>query len=318
MTPSIKLAAAALTRASILGVAACERVSPEREAAATTTATPPAPEPATVTAQAHAFRIGAVEAWALRDGRITLPVASEHLPWADKPAVTEVLTQAGLPGDIVHLSVQPLLVRDGDRLVLIDTGAGGWMNTENLLSASLTAAGVRPDQITDILISHAHGDHIGGLIDAQGRLAFPNAVVRMTAAEWEHMRANAEADGVADTVSAITPKVQTFEAAAQITPSINAVPLRGHTPGHSGFEIISGADSLLYVGDALHSSIISVQRPDWLNAWDIEAATGAATRQTLLERAAGAHSRLYGVHFPYPGLGRIERRDDGFVWIPEG
>ena len=104
---------------------------------------------------------------------------------------------------------------------------------------------------------------------------------------------------------------------AQVTPSIKAVPLAGHTPGHRGYEIVSGEDRLLYIGDAMHSSVISVQRPEWRNGWDSDNAAAVATRQDLLERGVTGTRRIYGVHFPFPGVGRFQRRDDGFVWVPE-
>lgn len=301
------LAAAALILAAIT---AC---SPEAEKAAA-----PAAAPATaLSPDVHAFRIGALEATALKDGEIVLPNAANESPWSDIAAARTVLTGAGQPGDAIHLSVQPLLVRDGDRLVLIDTGAGGRMGTQNRLVGSLRAAGVDPTLITDVLISHAHGDHVGGLVGADGSLTFPKAVVRISAPEWEYMKAGAARAGESALLAAVTPRVQPFAPGAQVTPSIKAVPLAGHTPGHSGYDIASGDQHLLYIGDALHSSVLSVQRPDWVNAWDSDAPAGVATRQGLLERGATGALRIYGGHFPFPGLGRFQRRDDGFVWVPE-
>jgi glyoxylase-like metal-dependent hydrolase (beta-lactamase superfamily II) len=303
-----RLAAAALVLASIT---AC---SPEADRSAATAAVTPATAPSP---DVHAFRIGALEAVALKDGEIVLANAADESPWSDTAGARTVLTAAGQPADAIHLSVQPLLVRDGDRVVLIDTGAGGRMGTQDKLVGSLRAAGIDPTRITDILISHAHGDHVGGLVGADGSLTFPNAVVRISEPEWEYMKAGAAKAGEAALLAAVTPRVQPFAPGAQVTPSIRAVALTGHTPGHSGYEIISGTERLLYIGDAMHSSVISVQRPDWVNGWDTDSAAGVATRQGLLERGAAGSQRIYGVHFPFPGLGRFERRDDGFVWVAE-
>ncbi|WP_332641080.1 MBL fold metallo-hydrolase [Brevundimonas sp.] len=307
MNVHASLAAAALILASIT---ACSPEANKTVEPASAPATAPSPD-------FHAFRIGTLEATALRDGVITLPNAADESPWADTAAARTVLTAAGQPGDVIHLSVQPLLVRDGGRVVLIDTGAGGRMGTQNRLVGSLRAAGVDPTLVTDILISHAHGDHVGGLVGADGSLTFPNAVVRISEPEWEYMKAGAARAGEAALLAAVTPKVQPFAPGAQVTPSIKAVPLTGHTPGHSGYEIVSGTGRLLYIGDAMHSSVISVQRPEWINGWDTDSAAGVATRQGLLERGTADSLRIYGVHFPFPGLGRFERRDDGFVWAPE-
>ena len=309
MTPSFKIAAAGLMLAALMGAAAC---SPEagKEAAAA----PAAP----ISPDASAVHIGTLEATALRDGTIKVPAGdAQASPWTNTAEVSSLLTAAGVTDGTIHLSIQPLLVRDGERIVLIDAGAGGQMGTEGKLVASLRAAGVEPGQVTDVLISHAHGDHVGGLVGADGRLTFPNAVIRMSAPEWTFARAGAEAAGAGALLAAITPKVEPFAPGAQVTPSIKAVPLAGHTPGHSGYEIVSGDDRLLYIGDAMHSSIISVQRPEWRNGWDSDNAAAGATRQGLLERGATANQRIYGVHFPFPGVGRFQRRDDGFVWVPE-
>ncbi|WP_331030685.1 MBL fold metallo-hydrolase [Brevundimonas sp.] len=309
MTFYARLAVTSLILAAVLG--AC---SPPAEKAVT-----PAEAPAVdANPDVHTFRIGELQAAALRDGELTFPAADREMsPWSDTAEVSALLTTSGQAEGQIHLSIQPLLVRDGDRVVLIDAGAGGQMGTEGNLLASLRAAGVEPGQITDVLISHAHGDHVGGLAGKDGALAFPNAVIRMSAAEWEYAKAGAAEAGAGPLLAAITPKVETFAPGAQVTPSIRAVALEGHTPGHSGYEIVSGRDRLLYIGDALHSSLVSVQRPELVNAWDGDSAAAIRTRQGLLERGASGSLRIYGVHFPFPGLGEFRRRDDGFVWGQE-
>lgn len=316
MTSSFKRAAAGLTLAALIGAAGCQRPAETPDKAPARDDAAPA---AAASADVHPFTVGTLRLAALRDGEIAAPVAES--PWVEAGApaaeVTALLTAAAAPSDAVHLSIQPLLVRDGDRVVLLDAGAGGQMGAENKLVASLRAAGVEPAQVTDVLISHAHGDHVGGLVDAQGALVFPNAVIRMSAPEWEAAKAGAEAAGAGALLAAITPKVEPFQPGAQVAPSVRAVPLRGHTPGHTGYEIVSGSERLLYFGDAMHSSVVSVRRPDLANVWDIDRPAGVATRRDLLERGAAEGLRYYGVHFPFPGLGRIERQGDGYVWAAE-
>ncbi|MGV8929525.1 MAG: MBL fold metallo-hydrolase [Brevundimonas sp.] len=306
MNVHARLAAAVLILGSI---AAC---SPEADRKGEPTAPTVLPQ-AAVASGAFPFRIGTLEAVALKDGDLALPNEAGQSPWADPATIRSTLRGAGQDGESIHLSVQPLLVKAGGRVVLIDTGAGGQMGTQNRLQASLEAAGTAPAQVTDILISHSHGDHVGGMV-ANGTLVFPNAAIRMSAAEWADLQSQAP---MADLVRTIRPKVETFTFGSEIAPGITPVALEGHTPGHSGFDIASGDQHLLYFGDAMHSSILSVQRPEWINAWDSDSAAAIATRQGLLERGATQGLRMYGVHFPFPGLGRIERRDDGFVWVAE-
>ena len=303
MTAQFKLAAALILSGLI--VAGCSQ--PNEKAAAPAA---PAAQP-TASTDVYPFTIGTLQAAALKDGDLALENKAGASPWTDTAGVAEALRPTG--DAKIHLSIQPLLIRGDDKVVLIDTGAGGQMGTANRLPASLAAAGVQPAQVTDILISHGHGDHVGGLV-SNGALVFPNATIRMSAAEWTALQADAE---LAAMILIITPRVETFEPGAQVTPSITAVALQGHTPGHSGYEIVSGQDRLLYVGDALHSSIISVERPEYVNQWDFESDAAIATRLAVLGRGATQSLRVYGVHFPYPGLGRFQRRADGFIWVPE-
>ena len=311
MKAQTTLAAAGLVLATLLGAAACSPGGDAKEPASATA--PPAPS-----ADAFPFKVGALDLFALRDGGMDgVPNDNKVLGVGQTPAeVAAVLTANGLPGDSFSLSVQPLLVRDGARVVLLDAGAGNSFGPgAGRLPASLAAAGAQLDQVTDVLISHSHGDHVVGLVNASGGLTFPNAVIRMAAAEWTFLQANPD---MAALVTAITPKVQTFEpGATALTPSISSVAINGHTPGHMGYEIRSGAESLLYVGDTVHHSVISVQRPEWRIAFDSDAPTATASRAALLERAAAGNLRIYAVHFPFPGIGRIQRRDDGFVWVPD-
>lgn len=309
MSPTFKISAAALLLSGVIAAAGCTQPAETTEPAS---AEAPAANP-----DVTRFNVGSLELIALRDGGMT-GVSNDNSVLAvdrTREEVAALLTANGLPGDTFDLSIQPLLVRDGDRVVLIDAGGGASMGANaGKLVASLQAAGVTPDQITDVLISHGHGDHVAGLADASGALTFPNATIRLTANEWTAIQADSQ---LAALVAAITPKVETFAPGAQITPGIKAYAIDGHTPGHTGYEIASGDERLLYIGDAMHHQVISVQQPTWTIAYDGDEAVAEASRQALLNRAASENLRIYAVHFPYPGIGRIQRREDTFVWAPE-
>lgn len=303
-----------LTAVSALALALAACSPPAAEKAAETPGAAPAASTQAAN-EAFAFKIGALDAYALQDGSLSVPNNGEVLAIGEAKAdVDALLTANGLPTDTLGLSIQPLLFKMGDKVVLFDTGAGGQMGTEGKLLTSLTAAGVQPGQVTDILISHAHGDHVGGLVNGEGQLVFPNATIRMTTDEWDALKADPTMTAL---VTALTPKVQTFAAGAEVLPGVTAVDIQGHTPGHTGYQIASGNEGLLYIGDTMHHSVISVQRPDWTIQFDGRADVAEASRRALLERAASENQRLYAVHFPYPGLGRIERRADDFVWVAE-
>lgn len=311
------LLSAALASAMLV---ACNKPQPAADAG---TPTPPPAMPvdpasaAPATADVHAFRIGALQAYALKDGDID--AANDGKTFAiGEPiaAVSALLAAAGQPTDVLHLSLQPLLVRSDDRVLLFDTGAAdASFARAGKLPASLRAAGVEPAQVTDIFISHKHADHVGGLVAKDGTLAFPNATVHLSAPEWQALQGESDAAAL---VAAIAPKVAAFAPGAQLIPGVvKAVTDNGHTPGHSAYEIGTGADRLLYIGDTAHHFVVSVQRPEWTLAYDENAPLAQTRRRALLQRAADEKLRVYAVHFPFPGLGRIEAKGDAFAWVPE-
>jgi glyoxylase-like metal-dependent hydrolase (beta-lactamase superfamily II) len=308
-------ASIALAVLSTLALNAC---SP-REAAP-----PPAqPEPAST----GTIRIGELSGIALRDGGLEFPNDNKIFGVGKTPEdVAEVLTAAGLPGDKLSLTISPLLVKAADRTLLFDTGAGtNFGPSAGGLAKSLAEAGVQAESITDVFLSHAHGDHIGGVITADGALAFPNATIHLSTAEWAflkdmstEMAANTGNPRHVQLVAAITPKVSAFEPGAELIPGVvKAVPIIGHTPGHSGYLIGSGDSSLLYVGDSMHHYVVSVQRPEWTIEFDGDATTAQKSRSELIAQSAANKQRIYAVHFPYPGVGKFEQRGEGYVWSAE-
>lgn len=268
-------------------------------------------------AQFHAFHIGPLAAFAIKDGDIDIANDGKTFGVGRPPAdVAALLAANGQPTDAVHLSIQPLLVRSGERVLLFDTGAGdASFARAGRLPAALQASGTGPDQVTDIFISHAHPDHIGGLLRPDGTLAFANAAIHLSAPEWAALKADR---AKAALVAAIQPKVQAFAPNAELVPgTVRAVAVEGHTPGHSAYEIASGEARLLYIGDSAHSSIVSVQRPEWTIQFDGDAPKAEASRRALLKRIADGNLHVYAVHFPFPGLGRVQAQGESFVWAPD-
>jgi len=267
--------------------------------------------PATVAPAAHEFTLGKLKLATLHDAQFVIPNDGKTFGvGADAAAVTDVLRAAGAPTDRITLSVNALLVRMGHHVVLIDTGIGQKSHGE--LLGSLHEAGVKPTAVTDVLITHSHGDHVGGLVDADGHLAFPKATIRMSSAEWEFMQSK----GSPELVKAISKKVKPFELGAQVIPGIKSVPLKGHTPGHTGYEVSSGSEHLLDIGDMAHSSIISLAKPQWGVQFDTDSAAAKATRAETLKQLASDQELIFSPHFPFPGVGHVEAAGDGFAWKP--
>ena len=263
-------------------------------------------------AGAVSFSLGKLKLTALRDGGYVTPSAGGAFGTeAGAAAVAKVLTDADLPSDQITLDVDALLVRMPGHVVLLDTGLGPQLAGAALVQ-SLRLVGVEPSAVTDILITHAHGDHIGGLTTADRKPAFPNAAIRMSSREWAHLQTQGPVLS-----KIIAPKVAAFEPGSEILPGITPIALYGHTPGHVGYEITSGNARIEDIGDVAHSSVISLQKPQWLGEWDGDQKMGAAARTKELARLAKAHTLVFAPHFPFPGVGWIVSKGDGYVWTPD-
>ena len=317
----------AIAAASMLAACSKKEEAPPAAAATTAPAAAPEPAPAPKIENTKALMIGDLEATAVRDGSLEFPNDNKVFGVGHTPdEVAALLGAAGQPTDKLQLSLQPLLVQTVDRVMLFDTGAGSNFgpNSGQLL-ANLTAAGIDPKSVTDIFISHVHGDHVGGLVDANGALNYPNAKIHIAKAEWKFLE-GLGADKAKDIavsnydalVAGMKPKVDAFAPGAELVKgTVKAVDIKGHTPGHSGYLITQGPDSLLYVGDSMHHYVVSVQKADWPMNFDSDQALGAKSRAALIADSAAKGQRIYAVHFPFPGVGRFERQGDGFVWVAE-
>ncbi len=307
---------AAITAATFVALSACAPTDVGGEAAGS--ASPAASADAAAPAQAegvHPFRIGALQAWALKDGGMDVPNDNKVFGVGLTPEpVAEVLRAANVPDDKLSLSIQPLLVKTGDRMVLMDAGAGAaYGPAGGALPARLQAAGIDPASVTDVVISHSHGDHVVGLVGVDGALTFPNARVHIAEAEWAFMKTNPK---LASVVTAVTPKVAVVQPGAAVAPGVTTFAIAGHTPGHMGVEIASGGERLTYVGDTVHHYVVSLAKPEWRIQFDTDAPTAQASRQALLQRLADQRAKVYAVHFPFPGIGYVRAQGDGFVWEP--
>jgi glyoxylase-like metal-dependent hydrolase (beta-lactamase superfamily II) len=305
--------------AAVMALTACSKQEEASPEAASTVEEKPAAEsaPAPRTENVYGFRIGELDAMALMDGAIEVPNDNKVFGVGLKPEdVAAVLSTNGLPTDKLQLTIHPLLVKTADRVLLFDTGAGGLFGpTTGKLQASFTEAGVDPQGVTDIFISHSHGDHVGGLVNAEGKPAFPNATIHISKPEWEHLSGQDQYKAMA---AAMTPKLDAFAPGAELVPGVvQAVEIKGHTPGHSGYRVTSGSESILYVGDSMHHYIVSVQKPEWTIAFDTDNAVATASRVALIDDLAVSGARVYAVHFPFPGVGKMQKQGAGAVWVGE-
>lgn len=268
----------------------------------------------------YRFNIGAFEATAFSDGALAGPLTQLQL-WSGQPLETlsADLKNAFLPPDKLRLNIGALLVRMGSETVLVDAGCGSLFGTiGGGLTAQLQAAGVKPEQITAVLLTHAHGDHMGGLLDADKKPVFKNArhfISRREFEFWTGSSPDLSGVGVPDDQKAAwianaksyltTLKFDQIAAGEKLTDGLELIAAPGHTPGQLLPLFSSGDSQLLHVVDAVHHHVFSFNHPDWRFAFDADSETATATRKKILDRAAADRLRIFGTHLPFPGLGHV-------------
>lgn len=272
----------------------------------------------------HRFKVGDFEITVLTDGNFSLPV-SFVLPGRDKAEIAEMLGTP--PGDVLTVQVNVTVVRTPDALILIDTGGGDFTPTIGKLADNLEAAGVAPDAVTHVVFTHAHGDHLWGVIDPlEDNTRFPKAKHIITAAErdfWTMPDVETKvpdalqriAIGSKRRLGIIADRIETRRPGEEIVPGIALIDTAGHAPGHVSIHLKSGSDQLIVGGDVLTHPVFSFQRPEWRWGSDMDPDKGIAARKRLLDKLATEKIPLLGYHLPWPGLGRVERKDTAWRFI---
>lgn len=274
----------------------------------------------------HRMKLGAFELININDGGANRPIEGliRNAPLAEVQAALE---EAFLPKETFGNTFNPIVVNTGSRLVLLDTGNGqfGAPTTGRLLEG-LAAAGIDPKAINTVLISHFHGDHIGGLRNKEGQLVFPNAEIMVPAAEWAFWMDDAKMAAAPDGMKGgfqnarrvfgpNAADVKRFEPGQELVTGIQAVAAYGHTPGHTAFAIQSDNRRIMYIADTSNNPALFVRRPDWVLSFDMDAEMARATRVKLLDMAAAERTLIAGYHFPFPSHGYVAKEGAGFRYV---
>lgn len=275
------------------------------------------------------FPVGKMEVTALSDGFLELSTSLFHDPQGAD--FTPLLTAKGITPPKLTTSLNVFLVKSGKKLILIDSGAGTVFGpTLGKLPSALKAAGVSPERIDAILLTHLHGDHVGGLLDDKGQRLYPNATVYLAQAEHDfYLGKDAPATlpeaqkGSAEIARKMAApyiqagKWQPFAPGALPIDGITALSAPGHTAGHTVYMVASEGHKLLLMGDLLHSAAIQFARPEVTVDFDFNQDQARRSRKNLfLERASKDKTLVAGAHLPFPGVGTLRAAGVGYVFEP--
>ena len=271
-------------------------------------------------------KIGDIVVTAVSDGYLIMDrEMTRNLPAEERHAALS----ANFRDELVF-SVNAFVIRSGDRVALIDTGSGRYLGpTTGHLVENLAAAGLAPEDVDTVLLTHMHPDHSAGLTDmTTGQLVFPNAELVVHEAEPRHWFDDAQMAKASDlykelhfrmTREQVTPYLGQLRThtGGEVFPGVTAVPLVGHTPGHSGYLIESGGQGLLIWGDVIHIPEVQFARPEITMVPDLDPDSAVASRRRILDMAEQDRLLVTGMHLHYPGFGNVSRENGIFRFHPE-
>jgi glyoxylase-like metal-dependent hydrolase (beta-lactamase superfamily II) len=230
--------------------------------------------------------------------------------------------------DKLAIPFTTLLVNTGSKLVLIDTGTGGQIaSTAGTFGANLAAAGISPKAVDIILISHFHPDHINGIKTKDDERVFPNAEIKVPAAEWAYWMDESNLSKADEAMKPyflnarrifrnIAKDVTRFEPDQQVAPGIASIAAPGHTPGHTAFSVGSAEQFMLVLSDTTNHPKLFLRRPEWQAVFDMDGGLAVETRKQLLNRAVADKMLVQGYHFPFPASGHIAKSGRGYELVP--
>lgn len=287
-----------------------------------------------IAATASPFRFAAAQTMlgdftltSLSDGNLTLPASMVMAPLSEADR-SDFSQRYGL-GDVLTPPCNVTLLQTGNRNILFDVGAGPeFMSSAGFLVDALDAVGLGPEDVTDIVFTHAHPDHIWGLVDDFDDLLFPDASYMIGQSEWDYWTDPNTVDtigedrttfavGAARRLDRIADNVSFFKDGDEIISGVAARATFGHTPGHMAFEIRNGSDALMILGDSIGNHHVALERPDWKAGSDQDQDMGAATRVALLDQIVQDQIAVLGFHLPGNGIGRIDRLGDGYTFVQD-
>ena len=282
----------------------------------------------------YRYKVGDAQVTVVSDGVNTFPLGGSFIPNAKVEDVAAALEKAYMPKDKVSIQFGPLVINSGGKLIVLDTGngAGALANSKGAVgqfSGNMAAAGFDPKAVDLVVISHFHGDHINGLLNADGTPAFANAEVLVPSVEWkffmddgEMSRATGErmpgvfknARRVLET--GLKKKVTPYEWGKEVAPGLLAVETPGHTPGHTSYVLSSASGKVFIQSDVTNNPNPFATHPEWHLTFDQDAEVAEKTRRRVYDMVVADKLLLQGFHYPFPGLANVEKDGSGYRVIP--
>jgi len=280
----------------------------------------------------YRYKVGDYEITQLSDGARTFPMPDGFVQNVAKDQALSAAEAAYIPKGQVTVPFNPMVVNTGSKLILIDTGNGlgafeASKGAVGQTTGNMKAAGIDPDAIDIVLISHFHGDHIGGLRKADGSLAYPKAELKVPAVEWafwtnddNQSKANgfnkAQFATVKKILDGLGDKVTKYEWDKEVAPGITSIGTPGHTPGHTSFAIASGNARILVQSDVTNIPELFLRNPDWHVVFDNDPNLAQTTRHKFYDMASAEKATVVGYHFSFPSVGHVEKDGTGYRLIP--
>jgi len=266
------------------------------------------------------------------DGTMDIaPMQPLFAPEASAAEFEKAMTESFHDPRNANFQFNNLCVKMGAETVLFDMGTGAPPaadSTTGRLSANLAAAGIKPEDITVVLISHAHFDHLGGALLANGQPRYPNARHIISKNEHDFWTNNPDLKNVALPpegktewiknaqlqLAGIRSKLELVKPGDKLLPGLEILDAAGHTPGHLAYSLSSGTESLFIANDLMHNRTVMFTNPEWTIGFDTDAKQAVASRKKFFDRAASDRSRVFAYHLPWPGFGHIGRAGSGYRW----
>ncbi len=280
----------------------------------------------------YPFEFGGAKAFIILDGILPFPnIQPLFAPEATKAQVDELVRLNFIDTSSLTLHVNVLVLTSKSGVMLFDAGAGGTFGpTAGRLQLGLARIGVKLEEVKRIYVTHAHPDHIGGLLDNADAPLFPAARIVLSKTEVSFWTSDSpdvsgmrlppdETAGLIRTIKkflgCLQPKLELHEP-GKLSAEVEMIAAPGHTPGHVLYRLALGSESMLVIGDALHISWLEFAHPEWTMGYDADPEQAVATRRKLFEKLANNREGVYGYHMPFPGIGHVRAAGGAFEWVP--